>query len=211
MLLFSSVRKAYGSYDVLDIPQLELTDTLYWLKGPNGTGKTTLLKMLAGIAPFEGDLILDSVSQKKESVKYRLQVNYAEAEPVYPSFITGDELLAMFRQAKHGTHDQVTALRNCFGIDAYAHKPVGTYSSGMIKRLSLALACIGEPRLLLLDEPLVTLDTGIVPVLMQQIREWTTGGTTVILTSHQSLDEWLPHITPLYLENKTVCRPSTAS
>jgi ABC-2 type transport system ATP-binding protein len=82
MLTFFEVEKSYGSKKVLEIPALALGVGIYWLQGPNGTGKTTLLRMLAGIVPFRGEIRLQGLSLRSHPVQYRRSVGWADAEPV---------------------------------------------------------------------------------------------------------------------------------
>ena len=89
MLTISNLKKEYGTHLILDVPQLQFEDCLYWVKGTNGSGKSTLLKIIAGMIPFEGEVEINSVSLRKQPTPYRRLVNYVEAEPLYPSFLTG--------------------------------------------------------------------------------------------------------------------------
>ena len=97
MLQFQNFTKSYGNYPALKIENLQLKHGIYWIKGVNGSGKSTLLKSIAGILAFHGDILLDeSISIKKQPVAYRKLVNFAEAEPVFPDFLTGSEMIALF-------------------------------------------------------------------------------------------------------------------
>jgi ABC-2 type transport system ATP-binding protein len=97
MLQFTGVEKSYGSTKVLEIPSLELPFGIYWLQGPNGSGKTTLLRMLAGILPFRGQIRLRGCSLRQKPVAYRRLIGWVDAEPLYPDFLTGEDLLAFYR------------------------------------------------------------------------------------------------------------------
>ena len=169
---------------------MSLNQGIYWLKGANGSGKSTLLKSLAGILHFEGDVLLDKlVSVKKNKREYRRLVNFAEAEPVFPEFLTGKELIDMFAEAKSGTNEQKEFYTQTIGLQPYLDQPLGTYSSGMLKKLSLILAFMGKPKLILLDEPLITVDLTSLEVLYNWIIERNKSeDTSFVLASHQSLD-----------------------
>jgi ABC-2 type transport system ATP-binding protein len=65
MLKFQNVKKEYGSHLVVDIPSLEINPGLYWLRGTNGSGKSTVLKMAGGLIPFNGEIQLGAINQKK--------------------------------------------------------------------------------------------------------------------------------------------------
>ncbi len=166
---------------------MELDGQFYWLKGENGSGKSTLFRSMAGLIPFTGEIEVAGRAIHKDRIGYRMIVNYAEAEPVYPTFLTGRELVNFYATTKKADPQQVEELIVALGIGAYVGNKTGTYSSGMLKKLSLVLAFIGNPRLILLDEPLITLDQASVTNLMDMIEQAITKGITIIITSHQQL------------------------
>lgn len=204
MLQFVNYKKAYGSYPALQIPDLTLDAGIYWIKGINGSGKSTLLKSIAGILAFDGDIVLDgSVSIKKQPVGFRKLVNFAEAEPLFPEFLTGAEMISLFADAKNAPKGQEKAYIESMGIQTYMDRPIGTYSSGMLKKLSLVLAFLGNPKLILLDEPLITIDTAALKILYSWISEQSQHGVSFMLSSHQALDtEELPKAGELLVENQ---------
>ena len=192
MLQFDRVYKTYNQQPVLDISHLKLERNIYWLKGMNGSGKTTLLSILAGLIPFKGDIQLDGINLRSDPVSYRNLVNFAEAEPLYPDFITGQELVCFYQEIRKAATVQIDMLINLFKMHHFLKSPIGTYSSGMVKKLSLLLAFIGKPSLLLLDEPMATLDEGSIQILPGLInayhKEFKTG---FIFSSHQSMNTFL--------------------
>ncbi len=186
MLQFANVYKTYDEQPVLEISSLRLERNVYWLQGINGSGKTTFLSMLAGLIPFKGDILLDGINLRENPLSYRRLVNFAEAEPLYPDFITGLELVSFYQDIRKAANIQTDLLVNIFKMHRFLSMPVGTYSSGMIKKLSLLLAFIGKPSLILLDEPLATLDEGSVHVLPDLIRAYNKEfKTCFIFSSHQ--------------------------
>jgi ABC-2 type transport system ATP-binding protein len=205
MLRFANFQKSYGNYPALSIPDFSIDAGIYWIKGVNGSGKSTLLKSIAGILACNGDILLDEVSIKKQPVEYRKLVNFAEAEPLFPEFLTGRELIDLFASAKDALAGQELPYLESMGMNGYVHKPVGTYSSGMLKKLSLLLAFLGKPKLILLDEPLITIDTAALTVLYQWIadhhRQY---GTGFLLSSHQILDSEVLPAQILQIENQTL-------
>jgi ABC-2 type transport system ATP-binding protein len=186
MLQFANVYKTYDQQPVLEICSLKLERNIYWLQGINGSGKTTFLSMLAGLIPFKGDILLDGINLRESPLSYRRLVNFAEAEPLYPDFITGLELVSFYQDIRKAASVQTDLLVNLFKMHRFLSMPVGTYSSGMIKKLSLLLAFIGKPSLILLDEPLATLDEGSIHVLPDLIRAYHKEfKTCFIFSSHQ--------------------------
>lgn len=204
MIEFSGYKKYFGNILAVDIPLLKLAQNLYWLKGENGSGKTTLLKSIAGLIPFDGNISVEGIDIRKQRTDYRSIVNYAEAEPLYPGFLTGMDLVRFYADTKKAEKKQVEGLIAAFGIAGYADNKVSTYSSGMVKKLSLALGFIGNPKLILLDEPLITLDQQAVKILQDLIEEYYRGGVAFLVTSHQEIT--FSHISPsrLLVKDKTM-------
>lgn len=189
MLRFNKFQKSYGNHPVLGIEELTISSGIYWLKGINGSGKSTLLKSIGGFLFFNGEIIVDHSSLKKQGVSYRQKVNFADAEPVYPEFLTGWEMIKMFKQAKGGPIDQELYFIEKMNMHGYLSNPLGTYSSGMLKKLSMVLAFLGNPKLILLDEPLITIDIESLKVLYEWIiTKHIQENVTFILSSHQPLD-----------------------
>jgi ABC-2 type transport system ATP-binding protein len=204
-LQFKKVKKYYGAFLALDIPELTIPGGIWWVKGENGSGKTTLLKMIAGLHPFDGEILLDELTIKKHRRQFVQRVNYAEAEPLYPPFLTAKDLVELYCKTKGGTIPHAQDLLKKLHIDTAYTKPVAAYSSGMVKKLSLALAFIGNPKLILLDEPLITIDVHAVNVVCNIIRERHSIGVSFIITSHQTLHaDQLAFTGNLIAENHTI-------
>lgn len=188
MLAIKHLSKKYGSHTVLQVPELNIPDGTFWVEGGNGSGKTTLLKIIAGICPFAGSVALNTIDLKKNPVAYRKEISYAEAEPQFPPTLTGTELIQFFRKTRNADQSQVDALINHFNVSSFLNQAVGSYSSGMMKKLSIVLAFIGSPILILLDEPLITLDVNFVPLLLSAIRGKQAQGISFLITSHQAFE-----------------------
>src|SRR5690349_12824739 len=110
MLELTNIKKQYHSNTIIDIPHLKLEPGIYWLRGANGSGKTTLLKMIAALLPFEGDIILNNIHLKNNPLLYRQQVSWAEAEPLYPAFMTGKDLIALYTKVRKSAWGEVNNL-----------------------------------------------------------------------------------------------------
>jgi ABC-2 type transport system ATP-binding protein len=207
MLQITNFSKTYQGRAVLRIESFAFAPGTYWVQGANGSGKSTLLQAIAGVTPFEGDIQLaGQLSVKKQAVAYRRLVNFAEAEPVFPEFLTGRELIRLFRVAKNGPPNQEDFYLESLQMGAYVHEPVGTYSSGMLKKLSLLLAFLGQPTCVVLDEPLTTLDAEAIPVLCSWIAsQQAQQGTSFLLSSHQTFAAGLlPALQQVVVERGTL-------
>jgi len=207
MLHFQQFEKRYGTYPALKINDFTIAPGIYWIKGVNGSGKSTLLKSIAGILSFKGDIVLNNtISIKKQPVAYRKLVNFAEAEPLFPEFLTGREMITLFADAKGAPAGQAQQLLESMYMTGYVDRPVGSYSSGMLKKLSLLLAFLGNPEVILMDEPLITIDTASLKILYTWMADrHAQYGTSFLLTSHQALDaSELPVATELLVQDQTL-------
>jgi ABC-2 type transport system ATP-binding protein len=205
MLSITNFIKKYpgSAAPVLSIKEFNIERGIYWIKGENGSGKTSLMKSVAGIIPFEGAIAVDKLHIHTNRMDYTRIVNYAEAEPIYPPFLTGKELIDFYKATKEG--DFPTALINGLGMEHFMHQKTATYSSGMLKKLSLVLGFTGTPKLILLDEPLIALDVAAVEILQSAIADYSKSGVSFLITSHQSLNgELLTGSTTLLIKNGTL-------
>jgi len=188
MLTFKKVRKYFDSNLVLDIPDLDLDNNIYWVKGENGSGKSTLLRMVAGLLPFDGDISFMKIGLRHKPVLYRRCVAWADADPLFPAFMTGRELMEFYRAIRSTPSTQIDTLIAGFAMQQYIDLKTGTYSTGTLKKLSLMLAFLGNPQLILLDEPLITLDNTSVECVYELVRERQKAGSLLLISSHEEHD-----------------------
>lgn len=188
MLAFHQFEKSYQGRTIIRIPDLELVPGLYHLKGHNGSGKTTLIKSIAGLIPFRGNMKLLKVPNTlKHQKAYRQLVSFAPSEPNYPGFLKGIDLIKLHQDLRDTTHQTDQQLIQKLGIDTYQYQPIMSYSSGMTKKLSLVLAFIGSPKLIILDEPLNALDQTATELIEPIIAQYAAAGSSIIMTSHQDI------------------------
>ncbi len=184
----TGLSKAYGFYRIFE----ELTFTIqpgecFALFGPNGAGKTTLLRILATLqAPSSGQFTIfgqDGVAQK-DAVRACLML-IAHGSHLYDELSAHENLqfsLALWGQAP--SSDQMRRGLDQVGLGAFGNLKIRQFSAGMKKRLSLAKVILGQPKLLLMDEPYNALDESGVALTNQLIHNTLARDGTVFLTTH---------------------------
>lgn len=188
MLSLTNISKKYGSYEVLNFSGWKVENGIHWLKGGNGTGKSTLFRIISGQTPFNGNVELNEISLKKQPILYRSKISFAEAEPQYPLFIKGKELIGFYQEIRKAKNNEVEYLADYFEMTAFLNNKIGGYSSGMLKKLSLICAFLGSPDLYILDEPLITIDADSSDKLYHLIKTKALEGKSFLLSSHQEIN-----------------------
>jgi len=190
MLTIRNYQKSYGQRLILTVEEANFDEGTHWVKGENGSGKTTLLMSLAGIIPFEGEVTFNSINLRQHQVKFRECVSVSEAKPEFPGFLKGTDLLRFISSIRNADKKQQAHLVEAFDAGSFLQDPVYSYSSGMLKKLSIILAFLGSTPLIILDEPLATLDEKSQQHLAALIEERSKQQEmTFILSSHQNLPE----------------------
>jgi len=185
--------KRYGAVTALDQVGLELAaGRVYLLVGPNGAGKTTLLRVLTGLArPTSGSVSIHG--RPFSCLEHPAHVVGACLDPIrLPSLRSGRQHLACLAAAARLPHQRADEVLDLAGLPAQvAARRAGTYSLGTRQRLTLAAALLGDPQVIVLDEPTTGLDVRGVAWLRRQLRDWAGAGRTVLVASH-SLTELAP-------------------
>ncbi|MBP8302575.1 MAG: ABC transporter ATP-binding protein [Phycisphaerae bacterium] len=193
-----SLTKTFGDwwgrtkvYAVEDLNLKVRGNEVYGLLGPNGSGKTTTLKMLLGLLyPTRGKALVLGGEGADPTVSAR--IGYLPEESYLYRYLTPRETLdfygRLFGLPSRVRKERIEVLLDMVGLKAVAHRPVGTFSKGMARRIGLAQALINDPDLLILDEP----TTGLDPIGTRQIKDLiltlSRRGKTVLLCSHLLAD-----------------------
>ena len=205
MLQIERFRKEYTDKVILSIEKLHFEEGIHWIKGTNGSGKSTLFRCLAGLSPYKGIIRCSGIDLSKGPVDYKLQVNYAQAEPVFPTSLSGRQVLHYFASLKKASEAQQNELTERFGLDSFLDQSVRSYSSGMTKKLALALAFLGQPSWVLLDEPFNALDATSRDVLFELMESERLRGCSFLLSTHHDFGSELNLKTKNWLvKNQTV-------
>jgi Cu-processing system ATP-binding protein len=155
------------------------------LVGHNGAGKTTIMKLMLGlIRPTSGriDVLGDDPAAGEFSARQKL--GYLPENVSFNASLTGRETLSFYARLKRQPANAVSALLDRVGLANAADRRIGAFSKGMRQRLGLAQALLGEPRVLLLDEPTTGLDPALRLTFYDMIEELRARGATVLISSH---------------------------
>lgn len=155
--------KRYKSVQALKALNYKFTEGVYGLLGPNGAGKSTLMNLITdNLAPDEGDIYFCGTSIRKLGDAYLKEIGYMpQQQNLYRNF-TGERFLyymaALKGLSKKQAKQQIPELLQMVNLAAEANRNMGTYSGGMKQRILIAQALLGNPRVVVLDEPTAGLD-----------------------------------------------------
>jgi ABC-2 type transport system ATP-binding protein len=193
VLVTRGLTKRYDGVNVVDGLDLAVNrGELYGFLGPNGAGKTTTIRMILGlIFPSSGDVELLGTSMSRRGRDDALRRAGAMIEePAFYRFLSGRRNLEAFARAGgdgdevHRRLSHIDDVLEQVGLWTAADKRVKAYSQGMRQRLGIALALLGRPDLLVLDEPTNGLDPAGMREVRLLLRRLADGGTTVFVSSH---------------------------
>ena len=163
VLELKGISKRYGNVQALTDVNITLRQGIYALLGPNGSGKSTMMNIIVGLLkPTEGVVLYNGDEIKKSGIAYRSKIGYMPQYPaMYPSFSVMEFLLYMAELkglAKGTEREQIEYLLDKVELSDVTDRRISALSGGMKQRLSLCSAVLGDPEILILDEPTAGLD-----------------------------------------------------
>ena len=182
----SGVSKSFGPIAAVKDVSFSLKEgEIVALVGHNGAGKTTLIKMMLGlIRPSAGTVRVLGEDPATGAASVRTRLGYLPENVSFNPALTGTETLRFYAALKRAGRGEIAGLLERVGLAGAADRRVRTYSKGMRQRLGLAQALLGQPRVLLLDEPTTGLDPASRRDFYQFLDELRTAGATILLSSH---------------------------
>ncbi|GIN70039.1 ABC transporter ATP-binding protein [Bacillus sp. J14TS2] len=187
-IVMKGISKQFGKKVVLN--EIDLTvesGQIYGLIGPSGSGKTTLVKLIVGMdRPSTGEVHV--LGTAVPNLKLLQEIGYmAQADALYAD-LTGAENLSffasLFKLKKDVKKKRIAYAADLVDLSSHLHKKVQNYSGGMKRRLSLAVALIQDPEVLVLDEPTVGIDPELRRSIWTEISRLKKTGKTIIVTTH---------------------------
>ncbi|KAL1437905.1 hypothetical protein MTO96_048592 [Rhipicephalus appendiculatus] len=194
VLVLRRLSRFYGSFcAVRELSFGVRKGECFGLLGINGAGKTTTFSMLtATIGPSEGDAFVDGYSVTNKTKQVRRRIGYCPQTDALPDFLTGREVLTLYARIRGIPESRVgdvcRALAQLFYFTPHLDSTLDTYSGGNKRKVSTAVAFIGSPKLVILDEPSTGMDPVAKRCVWHTLQELIVRGCSIILTSH-SMEE----------------------
>lgn len=190
MLEVTGLTKRFNRLAVVDDVSFRIDPgEVYGYLGPNGSGKTTTVKMLTGLLePSAGAIFFNGRDIRSDLIGYRKRLGYVPEEPHLYPYLSGKEYLELVGRLRSIPEPLLAtkseSLLTLFGLGAYRYSPISSYSKGMKQKVLISAALLDNPEVLIFDEPLTGLDVTSV-LIFQDVVECLAGeGKIVLYTSH---------------------------
>ena len=190
MIKLKDLTKRYGTTHAVEALNLEVPDgEQLGFIGPNGAGKTTTIRMIGGLlAPTSGRVIIDGVDIATDPVGVKRKIGLIPDRPFLYEKLTGNEFLRFTADLFELHHDEFLSkskeLLNLFGPWDRANELIEAYSHSMKQRLIMSAALLHDPRLLIVDEPMVGLDPRGIKMVRNLFRRLAETVVTVFMSTH---------------------------
>lgn len=186
MITFDHVTKKFGQFTAVnDLNFTVAPQQAVALWGANGAGKTTVIKCLLGLLHYAGQIRVAGLDAQRQGRDVRKLLGYVPQELAFYDDLSTLDTARFFAQLKKAPLQQVAGILEQVGLAEHIHKPVRALSGGLKQRLALGLALLGDPPILVLDEPTSNLDVGTRNTFLQLLAQVKAAGKTIIFTSHR--------------------------
>jgi ABC-2 type transport system ATP-binding protein len=190
MILIHNLTKRFGNtVAVNNLNLLVKPGEIFGFIGPNGAGKTTTIRIIGGIlSPTEGDVTVAGISMADDPVRAKKEIGFIPDRPYLYEKLTGMEFMR-FSAALYGVDEacllpKAKGLLEQFSLWDWSSELIEAYSHGMKQRLIIAAALLHDPRVLIVDEPMVGLDPAGIKLVKTILRSLADQGTTVFMSTH---------------------------
>ena len=192
MLEIINLSKRYGNSPVKAVDNLSISANageIFGFLGSNGAGKSTTIKSLVGIHPFqEGDILINGISIKTDPLNAKRQIGYVSDNHAVFERLTGREyvnhMANLYKVDMADVEERCNRLLKIFHLEEAFNRSIKSYSHGMKQKISVIAALVHNPKLWVLDEPLTGLDPQSSYQLKQVMKQHAKEGNTVFFSSH---------------------------
>ena len=190
MIQIIDLTKRYGNFEAVSHINLEVkSGEIFGFLGPNGAGKTTTIKIMAGLLkPTSGRVIIDGNDIIKKPVEAKSVVGFIPDSPFLYEKLTGKEFLRfmadLYRVNTKSYEDKISELLDLFELNEWGDELIEGYSHGMKQRLVMSSALIHNPKVIIVDEPMVGLDPKGARLVKEIFKTIASLGTTIFMSTH---------------------------
>jgi len=190
MMQVHGLSKRFGTLPAVDGVTLHVNrGELFGFLGPNGAGKTTTIKMLAGLMkPSGGRIIIDGWDLAEHPQEAKKAVGFIPDRPFLYEKLTASEFLrflaGLYGCSTNGAEERITSLVRLFGIEEWKDELIESFSHGMKQRLVMISALLHQPKIIIVDEPMVGLDPGGARLVKEVFRNFASRGGAVFMSTH---------------------------
>lgn len=187
-IIVNHVNKFFGERQVLKDVTLQVPyGSIYGLLGPSGCGKTTTVKIMAGISESSsGETFV--LGRKMPQLSLMKEIGYmAQSDALYTALSAAENLefyATIYGMKKEQYKKRMIEVMELMNLSDDLYKPVVAYSGGMKRRLSLAMAMLQQPKVLILDEPTVGIDPLLRKDIWRELYKMSDNGVTILVTTH---------------------------
>jgi ABC-2 type transport system ATP-binding protein len=190
MIVLTNLTKRYGRLVAVDHLNISVEKgEIFGFIGPNGAGKTTTIRMIAGVLkPTEGAVLIGGISMASDPVAAKRIIGFIPDRPFLYEKLTGMEFMR-FSADLYGVGDRIfqekaEGMLIQFSLYDWADQLIEAYSHGMKQRLVIASALLHDPRVIIVDEPMVGLDPAGIRMVRDLLRELAGKGTAIFMSTH---------------------------
>ena len=189
-ITINNLTKRFDDITAIDNLSLEIGwGELFGILGPNGAGKSTAVNVLSTLLePTDGSATVDGYDVVFDPERVREVIGVCPQKPAFYPHLTGEENITLMGEMhlvlKDGFKERVTTMVEKIGMEDHIGRLAKDYSGGMIRRISMLMALISDPKIALLDEPTVAMDPKSRRAVWDYIRELKVQGKAIILTTH---------------------------
>lgn len=188
MIKLTGLSKDYGALTAVNSIDLTVEPgEVFGFLGPNGAGKTTTIKMMAGLLqPTAGTVEICGFDVQKDPLHAKSVTGFIPDRPYLYEKLTAEEFMHFVAQlyGMEGAQRRITGLLELFGLTDWANELVENYSHGMKQRLVMASSLLHEPKVLVVDEPMVGLDPRGARLVKDLFKDLASKGVTIFMSTH---------------------------